>query len=68
LKLLEPDPEAHSNGGSGSGSRRGKLSYRKRKYKILGFEVLEGFFLRTEGFSCSGGDLYGDLRISKWQF
>jgi hypothetical protein len=36
--------------------------------EIVGFEVLDALFLRTEGFFCSLDVLYGDLGISKRPF
>jgi hypothetical protein len=67
---LDPDPDPHSN--CGSGSRRAKMTHKNRK-KVQNFHVLKcwnagGSLLRAEGLSCSLGVLYGGLGISKWQF
>jgi hypothetical protein len=65
--FLDPDP--HSNCGSGSGSRRAKMTHKNRKqYRFFMFWSAGCSLLRAEGFSCSLGVLYGGLGISKWQF
>jgi hypothetical protein len=64
--LLDPDPDPHSN--YGSGSRRAKMTHKNRKnYRIFMFCSAGCSLLRAEGFSCSLGVLYGGLGISKWQ-
>jgi hypothetical protein len=64
FELLYPDPDPHSN--CGSGSRRAKMTLKNRK-KARIFMFLSSL-LRAEGFSCSLGVLYGDLGISKLHF
>jgi hypothetical protein len=65
--LLDPDP--HSNCGSGSGSRRAKMTHKKRKkVRNFIFSIAGCFLLRFEGFFCSIGVLYRGLGISKLQF
>jgi hypothetical protein len=65
--LLDPDP--HSNCGSGSGSRRAKMAHKNRKkFRIFMFLSTGCSLLRTEGFSCSLGVLYGGLGISELKF
>ncbi len=55
--------------GSGSGSRRAKLTHKNRKkYRIFMFWSAGCSFLRAEDFFCSLGVLYGGLGISKLQF
>jgi 23S rRNA maturation mini-RNase III len=58
--LLDPDPDPHSN--CGSGYRRAKMTHKKRKKARI------FMFLRAEGFSCCMGVLYGGLGRSKLQF
>jgi hypothetical protein len=65
--LLDPDP--HSNCGSGSGSRRAKITHKNRKKsRIFMFLSTGCSLLRAERFSWSLGVLYGGLGISKLQF
>jgi hypothetical protein len=65
--VLDPDPDPHSN--CGSGSRRAKIIHKNRKKSRIFMFLSTGFsFLRAEGFSCSLGVLYGGLGISKLQF
>ncbi len=65
FELLDPDP--HSN--CGSGSRRAKMTHKKRKKsRIFMFLGTGCSLLRAEAFSCSLGVLYGGLGISKLQF
>jgi hypothetical protein len=55
--------------GSGSGSRRAKITHEYRESKVCSCFWSAGCsLLRAEGFSCSLCDLYGDLRISKLNF
>jgi hypothetical protein len=65
--LLDPDP--HSNGGSGTGSRRAKMTHKNRKKSRIYIFLSTGCsLLRAEGFSCSLNVLYGGLGISKLLF
>ncbi len=59
--------DPHSNCGSGSGSRRAKITHKNRKKSRI-FMFLSTWCLRAQGFSCSLGVLYGGLGISKLQF
>jgi hypothetical protein len=69
FELLDPDSDPHSNCGSGSGSRRAKMTHKNRKNsRIFMFLSTGCSLLRAEGFSCSLGVLYGGLGISKLQF
>ncbi len=55
--------------GSGSESRRAKMTHKNRKKsRIFMFLSTGCSLLRAEGFSCSLGVLYGGLGISKLQF
>jgi hypothetical protein len=55
--------------GSGSGSRRAKMTHKNRKkYRMFMFWSAGCSLLRTEGFSCSLGVFYEGLGISKLQF
>jgi hypothetical protein len=59
-ELLDPNP--HSNCGSGSGSRRAKMTHKNRKkYRIFMFGSAGCSLLSAEDFSCSLGVLYGAL-------
>ncbi len=70
----DPHPDPHASAliwvaGSGSGSRRAKMTHKNRKkYRIFMFWSAGCSLFRTEGFSCSLGVLYGGLGISKLQF
>jgi hypothetical protein len=67
FELLDPDPDPHSN--CGSGSRRAKMTHKNRKEsRIFMFSSTGCSLLRAEGFSCSLGVLYGGQGISKLQF
>jgi hypothetical protein len=60
------DPDPHSKCGSGSGSRRAKMTHKNRKkYRIFMFRNAGCSLLRAEGVSCSLGVLYGGLGIGK---
>jgi hypothetical protein len=60
--LLDPHPDPHWEYGSGSGSKRAKVTHKSEEN--LSFGVL----LRDEDFSCSLEVLYEGLGISKLQF
>ncbi len=54
---------------AGSGSRRAKMTHKKRrKWRNFLFWIAGCSLLRAEGFSCSLGVLYRSLGISKLQF
>jgi hypothetical protein len=69
LSCRVSDPDPHSNCRSGSGSRRAKMTHKNRKKsRLLMFLSTECSLLRSEGFCCSMGVLYGGLGISKLQY
>ena len=63
--LLDRDPDPQYVCGSGSGSRKAKMTHKNRKKSRI---FIGCSLLRAEGFSCSLGVLYGGLGISKLQF
>ncbi len=71
-RVSDPDPHGSALiwvAGSGSGSRRAKMTHKNRKkHRIFMFWSAGCSLLRAEGFSCRLGVLYGVLGISKWQF
>jgi hypothetical protein len=70
--VLDPDPHGTALirvAGSGSGSRRAKMTHKNRKKsRIFMFLSTECSLFRAEGFFCSLGVLYGSLGISELQF
>ncbi len=80
IRVSDPDPHGSAliwvagsgsafNCGSGSGSRRAKMTHKNRKKSRIFMILSTGCsLLRAEGFSCSLGVLYGGLGISKLQF
>ncbi len=73
-RVSDPDPDPHGSEliwavGSGSGSRREKITQKNRKKdRIFIFWSAGCSLLRAEDFSCSLGVIYGGLGISKLQF
>ncbi len=72
VKICVAVPDLMGSPGSGSGSRRAKMTLENRKNskKLMDFKFLSVVYslLRSEGFSCSLDFISGGLGISKLQF